>query len=108
MASRRVEAAVVNQEFLQARLRRPRKDVAEKIEEVAANEALEVIVRDGRAIRDRIEGLPDRAADVLGGVQQGAVDIEQVDGERGDHAGWEPTLRPGTRRPESGRMTCWV
>ena len=56
-----------------------------------------------------VEHLLDGAANVACAVQQSAVDIEQVDGKRRNHyAGCEPSLRPGTRRPLSGRSTCCV
>ena len=55
-------------------------DFAEEIDQVTADETLEVFVGDGRA-GGGIEHLLDRAADVLGGVQQGAVNIEQVNRE---------------------------
>src|ERR1035437_9195214 len=72
---------------------------------MAANVALEVIEGDAAG---RVHGkhLLYCATDILRAVQQSAVDIEQVNRERGDHAGWEPSLRPGTRRPASGRITC--
>src|ERR1035441_2731335 len=82
-----------------------RSHVGEKIEEMAADVALEVIEGDG-AGRGDVEHLLDSAANILGAVQQSTVDIEQVNREGGNHAGWEPSLRPGTRRPASGRITC--
>src|ERR1022692_1448917 len=74
---------------------------------MAADVALEVVICHGPG-RGDIEHLLDGAANVFGAVQQSAVDIEQVDREGGDHAGCEPSFRPGTRRPLSGRMTCWT
>src|SRR3954467_240313 len=87
-----------------------REDFAEEVDEVTADEALEVIVGDGRG-GGGIEHLLDCAADVLGGVQQGAVDVKQVNRKAGnDHAGWgrAPSESPGRRRPPSGRITCCV
>src|SRR5262249_19370249 len=104
----RIDLTILPEQIFQAALRCVRKEVAEEIEEMATDVALEVIESDGRAIGASIEHLPDCAADVLGGVQQGAVDVEQINAKRRDHAGCEPSLRPGTRRPESGRMTCCV
>ena len=63
---------------------------------------------------DNFKHLLDRAADILGRVQQGSVDIEQIDGELRDrsvrHAGEgrSPSESPVTRRPTSGRITCCV
>src|SRR5947209_17431985 len=55
--------------------------------------------------------LLDRAANIFRGVQQSAVNVEQVDGKSRNQAGCgrSPSLKPGARRPPlSGRSTCWV
>ncbi len=103
--ARQVDLAILRQQVFHPLLGRIGKYVGEQIEQMAADVALEVIEGDGAG---RIHGkhLLDGAADILGAVQQSAVDIEQVDRKRGDHAGWEPSFRPGTRRPLSGRITC--
>src|SRR4029453_12596588 len=85
-----------------------REDVGEEIDQVPADVAPQVVFGDRRAVGVSGQSLPDRAADVGGGGQQGAVNVKQVDGEPRDHAGWEPSERPGTRGRLSGRRTCCV
>ncbi len=81
-----------------------------------ADIAFEELERHGRKLGG-LEHLLDGAANILGGIQQSAVDIEQInrEGRNGsehvpDHAGWgrSPSESPVTRRGVSGRSTCWV
>src|SRR4051812_38881151 len=52
----------------------------------------------------------DCATDILGGVQQGAIEVKQVavEGLNQAGAGRSPSDKPGIRRPPSGRITCCV
>ena len=87
-----------------------RQNFGEEVDEMPADETFEVVEGAGRA-GSGVEHLLDSAADVLGGVQQSAVYVKQINAELGDaHAGEgrSPSERPGTRRPTSGRITCCV
>src|ERR1039457_6208226 len=86
-----------------------RKDFLEQVDEVKADVALQVF-EVLRAAAVRVEHLLDRAADIQRGIEQGAVDVEQINRKSGDHAGCgrSPSERPGSRRAPSGRSTCWV
>src|ERR1019366_1625626 len=90
--------------------------VAEHRHQVKADVAFQKVERN-RWSTGRGQHLLDGAADIPRRIEQGAVDIEQVDREARDlsvhypgHAGCgrSPSLRPGTRRPLSGRNTCCV
>src|SRR5579871_1862664 len=93
-----------------------RQRLPEALVQVQADKTFQVLeIAGGRTISH--QHLLDRAANIFGGVQQRAVDVEQVDREGRDlsviypdHAGCgrSPSLNPGARRPASGRSTCWV
>src|SRR5260370_557061 len=102
---REIHLAILREHLVHTLLRGIRDYIGKEIEQMSADVALEVIEADRTGGVNR-KHLLDSAADVLGAVQQSAVDVEQIDRKRGDHAGWEPSLRPGTRRPLSGRITC--
>src|ERR1017187_7096300 len=86
-----------------------RKDFLEQVDKVKADVALQVfeVLRAGAV---RVEHLLDRPADIQRGIEQGAVDVEQINRKSRDHAGCgrSPSERPGSRRGPSGRSTCWV
>src|ERR1039458_3049079 len=86
-----------------------RKDFLEQVDEVKADVALQVFEVPGAAAV-RVEHLLARAADIQRGIEQRAVDIEQIPRSARDHAGCgrAPAERPGSRRVASGRSTCWV
>src|ERR1017187_10149137 len=100
VAAGEIDCAVLQEQVVHPLLCGIGDHLGEEIEEVPANVAFECIEGDGAGWVDG-EHLLDGAADVSGAVQQSAVDIEQVNRERGDHAGCEPSLRPA-----SGRITC--
>src|ERR1017187_268748 len=87
-----------------------RVNIREQIDQMQTDEALQVfernVLRGGRGSQHMLDG----AADILRTIEQGAVDIEQIDGEARDHAGWgrSPSESPGKRRLGSGRSTCCV
>jgi hypothetical protein len=86
-----------------------RENVLEQSRSGAADEALQVFeVRLAGAVGD--EHLLDRAADIGRGIEQSAVDIEQVNREIAGSRRLRPLAfrEAGKRRPPSGRITCWV
>src|ERR1700724_3351324 len=93
-----------------------RKGITEDFNEVQPDVVFQPL-KTGRPAISCCQHLLDSAAYIFGGIQQRAVQVEQIDGKRGDlsvyypdHAGCgrSPSENPGARRPPSGRRTCCV
>src|SRR5215472_13086970 len=86
-----------------------RQRVLEAIHEVQPDETAQVLERQ-RPAPGRFKRLLYCTADVACGIEQRAVDIEEISPKAGNHAGCgrSPSVKPGMRRPGSGRITCCV
>jgi len=95
MAAGEIERAVLGDQAIDLVRGGAGEDVLEEVDQVKTNVAAEEVEGEGPAGRG-FEDLLDGAADVAGGVQQGAVDVEEVDRELGD--GFGPFGAVGRRK----------
>src|ERR1700693_2945523 len=109
VAARRIQCAILLNQLVDLRGRVMRQYIAEYLDQMETDIALQKLEGDRPAVFG-IEHLLDGAANILGGIEQSAVNIEKVELETRDHAGCgrSPSVNPGRRRPASGRMTCCV
>ncbi len=86
VAARRIQRAVLLHQLVDLRGRVMREDVAEYFDQMKADIALQKLEGDRPAIFG-IEHLLDGAANILGGIEQSAVNVEQVNWKSRNHAG---------------------
>ena len=117
MIAKRIDAAVFNDQSINLLGRVSREQLLEQINQVAADEALNEIERHVMLGGGRQNTL-DGSDDVYRGINQGAVNVEQINFERRNQAGCglSPPIKPGralgigvgATEPPSGLVGFWL